>query len=76
MQVVELNVPVLFVENVIVPVGVIAPVPDVSATVAVQLVATLSKTLVGVHETVVELARIVEVTTKVPLLGLKPVAPP
>jgi hypothetical protein len=69
-HVAELKVPVLLVVNVTVPVGVTAPVPDASATAAVQVVATLSRTLAGLHETVVLLARIVEARVKVPLLPL------
>jgi hypothetical protein len=67
-QVVLLNDPVELVEKVTVPVGVIAPAPDVSVTVAVQLVATLSKTLAGEHDTVVLDVLIVEVTVKAPLV--------
>ena len=68
MQVVEEKVPVLFVVNVTVPVGVTAPVPEESATVAVQVLATLSKTLAGEHATVVVVVRFVEARVKVPLL--------
>jgi hypothetical protein len=39
--------------NVTVPVGVVAPDVDVSVTVAVQLVAWLTKTVDGLHATVV-----------------------
>ena len=67
-HVVLLNVPVLLLENVTVPVGVIAPVPDASATVAVQVLAVLSRTLAGEHATVVEDARMVDASVKVPLL--------
>jgi len=67
-QVVEENVPVLLVVKVTVPVGVTAPVPDASATVAVQVDAVLSRTLAGLHATVVVLARIVEAKVKLPLL--------
>jgi hypothetical protein len=63
-----LNVPVELVVKVTVPVGTIAPVPEESATVAVQLVALLSRTLAGEHVTVVVVDLMVEVTTKVPLL--------
>jgi len=63
-----LNVPVLLVENVTVPVGVTAPVPELSVTVAVQVDATLSRTLAGEHATEVALARIVEARVNVPLL--------
>ncbi len=68
MHVVEVNVPVELVVNVTVPVGVTAPVPEESATVAVQLVAVLSRTLAGAHATVVVVALIVEATVKLPLL--------
>jgi len=67
-QVVEVNVPVLLVVKVTVPVGTTAPVPEESATVAVQLVATLSRTLAGEHTTVVVVERIVEATVNVPKL--------
>jgi hypothetical protein len=72
-QVVELNVPVLFVVNVPVPVGVTAPVPEESTTVAVQLVgngllASPMPTEGGLHETVVVVDRLVDATVKVPLL--------
>ena len=68
MQVAELNVPVLLVVNVTVPVGVIAPVPDASATVAVQVLTVLSRTLAGLQATVVVVERIVEARVKLPLL--------
>jgi hypothetical protein len=67
-QVVELNVPVLLVVNVTMPVGVIAPAPEESATVAVHVEATLSRTLAGEQATVVVVARRVEARVKVPLL--------
>jgi len=67
-HVVLLKVPVLFVVNVTVPVGVIDPVPDASAIVAVQVLAVLSRTLAGLHATVVVLERIVEARVKLPLL--------
>ena len=63
-----MKVPVLFVVNVTVPVGVIAPVPEESATVAVQLVATLSRTLAGLQTTVVVVDLMVEARVKLPLL--------
>ena len=76
-QVVLLKVPVLLVVKVTVPVGVTAPVPDASVTVAVQLVGVLSNTLAGVHVTLVELARIVDVTVKAALvLPVWTVSPP
>jgi len=67
-QVVVENVPVLLVVNVTVPVGVTAPVPEESATVAVQLLATLSRTLAGEQATVVVVARLVEASVNEPLL--------
>jgi hypothetical protein len=67
-QVAELKVPVLLVVKVTVPVGVIAPLPDESTTVTVQLVAVLSTTLEGEQETVVVVDLIVEATVNVPLL--------
>ena len=63
-----LKVPVELLVNVTVPVGVIAPVPEASVTVAVQLVGVLSRTLAGEHVMLVALARMVEATVKVPLL--------
>jgi hypothetical protein len=75
-QVVEVKVPVLFVVKVTVPVGVTAPVPDASATVAVQLVAVLSRTLAGEHATVVVVARIVEAIVNEPLLPVWIESPP
>ena len=53
MHVAELKVPVEFVVKPTVPVGVTAPVPDASVTVAVQVEATLSNTLAGLQATVV-----------------------
>ena len=76
MQVVEVNVPVELVVKVTVPVGVIAPVPDESATVAVQLVAVLSRTLAGLHTTVVVVLRLVEARVKLPLLPECTLSPP
>jgi hypothetical protein len=67
-QLAALKVPVELVVNVTVPVGVTAPVPEESATVAVQVLATLSRTLAGVQVTVVVLARMVEARVNVPLL--------
>ena len=67
-HVVELNVPVELVVKVTVPVGVTAPVPELSATVAVQVLALLSGTLAGEQATVVVVARFVEASVKVPLL--------
>ncbi len=75
-QVVELNVPVLLDVNVTVPVGVTAPAPEASATVAVQLDAVFSATLAGEHATVVVLERIVEAIVNVPLLPVWTLSPP
>ena len=75
-QVVELNVPVLLVVNVTVPVGVTAPVPEESATVAVQVLRVLSRTLAGEHATVVVVALLVEASVKVPLLPECTLSPP
>jgi hypothetical protein len=63
-----LKVPVLLVANVTVPVGVTAPVPEASATVAVQVLGILSRTLAGEHTTVVDDALMVEASVNVPLL--------
>ena len=68
MHVAELNVPVLLVVKVTVPVGVMAPVPDESATVAVHVLAVLSKTLAGLQLTGVVAALMVEASVNVPLL--------
>ena len=52
-----LKVPVLLVAKVTLPVGVTAPAPEESATVAVQVVGVLSSTLAGEHDTVVVVVR-------------------
>jgi hypothetical protein len=67
-HVVVLNVPVLLVVNVTVPVGVIAPAPDESATVAVQVVETPVLTEDGLQETVVVVDLMVDTTVNVPPL--------
>jgi hypothetical protein len=67
-QLVALKVPVLLLVKVTVPVGVTAPVPEESATVAVQVVADPVPTEVGEHAIVVVLALMVEARVKVPLL--------
>jgi hypothetical protein len=61
-------VPVLLVAKVTEPVGVTAPVPDESVTVAVQFVGVLVFTLAGEHVTLVVVERIVEVTVKAVLV--------
>lgn len=64
------NVPAPLLPNVTVPVGVVAPVVDVSVTVAVQVIGTLTATLAGVHETLVEVAcRALTARRKDPLLA-------
>jgi hypothetical protein len=75
-QLVALNVPVELVVKVTVPVGVIAPVPEESATVTVQVVATLSSTLAGEHATLVVVARLVDASVNVPLLPVWTESPP
>jgi hypothetical protein len=54
--------------NVTVPVGVTVPVPEASVTVAVHVLAVLSKTLAGLQATEVDEALMVEARVKVPLL--------
>ena len=68
-----MKVPVLFVAKVAEPVGVTAPVPEESVTVAVQLVGVLSTTLAGEHVTLVVVDLGVEVTVNGALLLLLPV---
>jgi hypothetical protein len=67
-QVVLLNVPALLLVNVTVPVGVVAPAPDISLTVPVQVVHVPGGTTLGTQLTLVEDERIVAVTVVVPLL--------
>lgn len=50
---VPVNVPVLLLARVTVPVGVVVPVLLVSVTVAMQLVELLTRTVAGLHVTVV-----------------------
>ena len=69
MQVAELKVPVEFVVNVTVPTGATAPVPEESATVAVQVLAVLSGTLAGEQATVVVVVRGLTARMNVPLLA-------
>ena len=76
MHVVELKAPVLLVVKVTVPTGVTAPVPEESATVAVQLLAVLSRTLAGEHATVVVLDLIIDAIVKLPLLPVWTLSPP
>ncbi len=67
-QLVALNVPVELLVNDTEPVGVTAPAPEESATVAVHVDATLSSTLAGEHDTVVVVVRFVDASVNVPLL--------
>ncbi len=67
-QLVALKVPVLLLVNDTVPIGVTAPVPEASETVAVHVVAEPVPTVAGEHETAVELERIVDATVKDPAL--------
>jgi hypothetical protein len=67
-QVVEVKVPVELVVKVTVPVGTIPPVPEESATVAVQLLAVLSGTLAGKQATVVVVVLGLTARVNVPLL--------
>ena len=67
-HVAELKVPVELVVKVTVPVGVTAPAPEESATVAVQVDATLSRTLAGEQATAVVLVLMVDARVKDPLL--------
>ena len=70
MHVVELKDPVLLLANVTVPVGVIAPAPDESATVTVQVVAEPTFTDEGKQLTLADVDLIVDVTRNAPLLPL------
>jgi len=65
---VALNEPVLLVVKLTLPVGVTAPAPEASATVTVQVLGVLSRTLAGEQVTVVVVARLVEASVKAPLL--------
>ncbi len=75
-QVVALNVPVELLVKLTVPVGVIAPVPEESATVTVQVDETPVFTLAGLQVTLVVLDLMVDVTVKVPLLPVWTLSPP
>jgi hypothetical protein len=59
------NVPVLFVESVIVPVGVKAGVGDVSVTVTVQVAALLTSVVAG---QLIAIALVLSVEVTVPLV--------
>jgi hypothetical protein len=69
-------VPVLLVVKVTVPVGVTAPAPEASVTVAVHVDATLSSTLAGLHDTAVADDLIVDATVNVPALPVCVESPP
>ena len=68
MHVVELNVPVLLDVNDTVPVGVIAPAPELSATVAVHVVLVDVFTEPGTQLMDVVVVLNVDARVKVPLL--------
>ena len=70
-----LNVP-LSVVTVTVPVGVVAPAPDVSDTIAVQVVVPFTGVDVGVQLTLVLVDRAVVVTLALPLLVAWVLSPP
>jgi len=70
------KVPVPLLAKVTVPVGVVAPAPEVSVTVAVQLVPWLTATDGGVQLTVVLVVRLVNVTFVLPLLVACVLSPP
>ena len=72
---VALNEPVLLVVKLTLPVGVTAPAPEASATVTVQVLGVLSRTLAGEHVTVVVVARLVDASVKVPLLPVWTLSP-
>ena len=74
-HVVALKVPVEFVVNDTVPVGVTAPAPEESDTVTVQVLAVFSATLAGAHTTLVVVARLVDASVKVPLLPVWTLSP-
>jgi hypothetical protein len=67
-QVVLLNVPVLLDVNVTVPVGVIAPAPELSVTVAVHVESTPVLTAPGTQLTDVVVVLNVDARVNVPLL--------
>ena len=75
MQLVALKVPVALLVKLTEPVGVIAPAPEESATVTVQVLGVLSRTLAGEHVTAVVVARLVDASVKVPLLPVWTLSP-
>src|SRR5947199_96778 len=74
-QLVALNVPVLFDVKLTLPVGVIPPAPEASLTVTVHVHGVLSRTLAGEQVTLVVDARRVEASVKVPLLPVWTLSP-
>ena len=76
MHVVELKVPAALEVKLTEPVGVTAPAPDVSVTLAVQVLAWLTVTDEGEQDTAVEVDRIVDVIVKAPLLPVWVESPP
>jgi len=75
-HVVLLKVPVLLDVNATVPVGVIAPAPELSATVTVHVEATPVLTAPGTQLTDVVVVLNVEARVKVPLLPVWTLSPP
>ena len=67
-QVVLLKVPGWLLANVTVPVGVVSPAPEISLTVAVQVVDIPCCRVLGPQLTLVEDDRLVVVTVPAPLL--------
>ena len=68
LQLVEPNVPTALVLKFTVPVGVTAPVPDVSVTVTVHVLGWVTVTDEGEQDTAVEVDRIVDARVNEPLL--------
>ena len=64
LQLVELKVPIPFVEKYTGPVGVVAPVPELSVTVTVQIVFEFTSTDEGLHVKAV-LVELPEITDNV-----------
>jgi len=75
-QLVALKVPVLLLVKLTVPVGVTAPAPEESVTVAVHVVGLPVVTDAGEQVTDVEDDLMVDVTVNVPLLPVWTLSPP
>jgi len=75
-QLVALKVPVLLLAKLTVPVGVTAPAPEESVTVAVHVVGLPVVTDAGEQVTDVEDDLMVDVTVNVPLLPVWTLSPP